>query len=133
MSLTRFLGHLPHRILAAVVAAVFLLDAVLLLRGRHEESLAESHDKVGFWRVAATSFTMILVDEFGDLTQIVTANLAAKYHDPISVGIGSVIGLWAVGGRRSAVGGRRSAGWRSWVVRACCGSFRRNGSSESLP
>jgi putative Ca2+/H+ antiporter (TMEM165/GDT1 family) len=41
---------------------------------------------------------VILVAEFGDLTQIVTANLAAKYHDPLSVGVGSVAGLWAVAG-----------------------------------
>jgi Ca2+/H+ antiporter, TMEM165/GDT1 family len=92
------LGLLPHRILQAVVAAVFLLGAVLLLRGRHEETLEEDRDRVGFWRVAATSFTVILVAEFGDLTQIVTANLAAKFHSPFSVGIGSVLGLWAVAG-----------------------------------
>lgn len=34
--------------------------------------------------------------EWGDLTQILTANLAAKYHDPLSVGVGAVPGLWAV-------------------------------------
>lgn len=35
--------------------------------------------------------------EWGDLTQILTANLAAKYHNPLSVGLGAVLGLWAVG------------------------------------
>ncbi len=35
--------------------------------------------------------------EFGDLTQILCANLAARYHSPLSVGIGAVLGLWAVG------------------------------------
>ena len=29
---------------------------------------------------------LILVAEFGDLTQIMTANLAARYDDPLSVG-----------------------------------------------
>jgi putative Ca2+/H+ antiporter (TMEM165/GDT1 family) len=90
------LGLLPHRILEAVVGAVFLLGAMLLLRGRHEEALAEDRERVGFWRVALTSCGVVLVAEFGDLTQIVTANLTARYHDPLSVGIGSVIGLWAV-------------------------------------
>ncbi len=99
------LSLLPHRILEAVVAAVFLLGAALLLRGRHDETLDESPDGVGFWRVAATSFTVILVAEFGDLTQIVTANLAAKYHDPLAVGVGAVIGLWAVAGV-AILGGR---------------------------
>lgn len=99
---------LPHRILDGVVGALFLLGAVLLLRGRHENN--EEHGLPGgrratLPRVASMSFMIILVAEFGDLTQIVTANLAAKYHDPIAVGIGSVLGLWAVAGL-AIVGGR---------------------------
>jgi Ca2+/H+ antiporter, TMEM165/GDT1 family len=49
----------------------------------------------GFWQGAATSFLVLFVAEFGDLTQIATVNLAARYHDPLSVG--AVLGLWAVG------------------------------------
>ncbi len=89
---------LPHRILQTVVGVVFVVGAVVLLRGRHDEALDEDRNKSGFWSVAGMSFGVILVAEFGDLTQIVTANLAAKYHDPLSVGIGSVIGLWALAG-----------------------------------
>jgi Ca2+/H+ antiporter, TMEM165/GDT1 family len=91
------LSLLPERLLQGVVGAVFLLGAVLLLRGRDEEALEEDPNQVGFWHVALTSFLVILVAEFGDLTQIVTANLAAKYHDPLSVGIGAALGLWGVG------------------------------------
>jgi Ca2+/H+ antiporter, TMEM165/GDT1 family len=36
----------------------------------------------------------------------VTANLAAKYHDPLSVGLGAVLGLWAVAAL--AIAGGRS-------------------------
>jgi Ca2+/H+ antiporter, TMEM165/GDT1 family len=36
--------------------------------------------------------------EWGDLTQILTANVAARYHSPLSVGIGAVLALWAVAG-----------------------------------
>jgi Ca2+/H+ antiporter, TMEM165/GDT1 family len=102
---------LPHRILQAVVAALFLLGAVLLLRGREEAEGGEdehglpSGRRATFPRVAFMSFGVILVAEFGDLTQIVTANLAAKYHQPLAVGIGSVLGLWAVAGLAIA-GGR---------------------------
>ncbi|MBR7833882.1 TMEM165/GDT1 family protein [Actinospica durhamensis] len=101
---------LPHRLLQSVVAALFLLGAVLMLRGRHGEEEEEHIDlKDGaaptFTRVAATAFGVILVAEFGDLTQILTANLAARYHDPIAVGIGAVAGLWAVAGL-AIVGGR---------------------------
>ncbi len=54
-------------------------------------------DSAGFWKVAGLGYGVIFVAEWGDLTQILTANLAAKYHDPLSVGVGAVLGLWAVG------------------------------------
>ncbi|HEX4253837.1 MAG TPA: TMEM165/GDT1 family protein [Streptosporangiaceae bacterium] len=63
-----------------------------------------THD--GFWRVAWRSFAVLFVAEFGDLTQLVTANLSARYHDPLAVGAGAVLGLWAVGGL-AIVGGRQ--------------------------
>jgi Ca2+/H+ antiporter, TMEM165/GDT1 family len=100
---------LPHRALEGVVAALFLIGAILMLRGRHEEEEEDLDIKAGteptFFRVSSTAFLVILVAEFGDLTQILTANLAAKYHDPVSVGIGAVLGLWAVAGL-AIVGGR---------------------------
>ena len=109
VALGSLLTLLPHRILEAVVGALFLLGAVLLLRGRHgeeDENLAIAEGKrPTFLRVASTSFLVILVAEFGDLTQILTANLAAKYHDPLMVGIGATAGLWAVAGL-AIVGGR---------------------------
>lgn len=90
---------LPRRPLEAVVAAVFLLGAILLLRGRHDEPTAPTNATPhGFLRVAGTSFAVILVAEFGDLTQILTANLAARYADPLAVGLGATLGLWAAGG-----------------------------------
>jgi Ca2+/H+ antiporter, TMEM165/GDT1 family len=91
---------LPHRVLEAVVAALFLVGAILLLRGRHqEEDGEEALEGKGLSppRVVMTSFAVIFVAEFGDLTQIITANLAAKYHDPLSVALGAVLALWAVG------------------------------------
>jgi putative Ca2+/H+ antiporter (TMEM165/GDT1 family) len=102
------LGLLPHRPLEIIVAALFAIGAVLLLRGRHgdDDEHVELHGREpGFWRVALTSFMVILVAEFGDLTQIATATLAARYHDPASVATGAVLGLWAVGGL-AIVGGR---------------------------
>ncbi|HYY18797.1 MAG TPA: TMEM165/GDT1 family protein [Streptosporangiaceae bacterium] len=60
----------------------------------------------GFWRVAWRSFAVLFVAEFGDLTQLVTANLSARYHDPLTVGAGAVLGLWAVAAL-AIVGGRQ--------------------------
>ena len=46
-----------------------------------------------------------MVAELGDLTQILTANLAAHYHSPLSVGVGALLALWAVAGV-AVVGGQ---------------------------
>jgi Ca2+/H+ antiporter, TMEM165/GDT1 family len=92
------LGLLPRRPLQAVAAALFALGAVLL-RGRrgHGDGHVDLHGRPpGFWRIAITSFMVILIAEFGDLTQIATATLAARYHDPASVTAGAILALWAV-------------------------------------
>ena len=49
-------------------------------------------------RIALTAFVVIFVAEWGDLTQILTANLAAHYHDALSVGVGALLALWTVAG-----------------------------------
>lgn len=88
---------LPQRPLRAVVGGLFVVGAVVLLlkKDEDEEEPRKPADQ-SFWRVAASGFTLILVAEFGDLTQIMTANLAARYEDPLSVGVGAVLALWAV-------------------------------------
>jgi Ca2+/H+ antiporter, TMEM165/GDT1 family len=92
------LGLLPHRILQIVTAALFLITAGVLLfrRAQGEEEEKPTRDAQGFWPVAATGFVVILVAEFGDLTQVVIANLVARYHDPIAVGVGGALAMWAV-------------------------------------
>jgi Ca2+/H+ antiporter, TMEM165/GDT1 family len=91
------LGLLPHHVLGFVVAGLFLAGAAFLVFTRvTEEEVAEVHSPARFWLAAGTSFMVILVAEFGDLTQILTASLAAKYHDPVAVGLGSVTAMWIV-------------------------------------
>jgi Ca2+/H+ antiporter, TMEM165/GDT1 family len=97
---------LPQRIVHAVTGVLFLGGAAMLLlqKGEDEEEIKKPADQ-SFWKVAGTGFMLILVAEFGDLTQIMTANLAARYDDPVSVGLGAVLGLWAVAGL-GIVGGK---------------------------
>jgi putative Ca2+/H+ antiporter (TMEM165/GDT1 family) len=101
------LGLLPHKVVQIVVAVVFLAGAVLVLRADKDDD-DEARLKAGaagFWPVAATSFGVIALAELGDLSDITMANLAARYHDPVAVGIGSVLALWSVVGL-AIVGGR---------------------------
>jgi Ca2+/H+ antiporter, TMEM165/GDT1 family len=46
--------------------------------------------------VFGTAFVVIFLAEWGDLTQVLTANLAVRYHSALSVGIGAVLALWTV-------------------------------------
>ena len=62
---------------------------------RNEEDLVE-REVASHRRVAVTAFVVIFLAEWGDLTQILTANLAAHYHDPLSVGVGALLALWSV-------------------------------------
>ncbi|MEU2513173.1 TMEM165/GDT1 family protein [Streptomyces syringium] len=97
---------LPHRLVQAVVGLLFLAGAAMLLLKHDdgEEEIKKPADQ-SFWKVSGAGFMLILVAEFGDLTQIMTANLAARYDDPVSVGVGAVLALWSVAGL-GIVGGR---------------------------
>jgi Ca2+/H+ antiporter, TMEM165/GDT1 family len=105
---------LPHRVVEGAVAFLFLAGAVLaiiegLRERRHderEEKLAEVEANAHPRRTVITAFLVIFLAEWGDLTQILTANLAAKYHSPLSVGIGAILALWAVSAI-AVVGGQK--------------------------
>ena len=90
---------LPQRALDALVAGMFLAGAALALREaakeRQEEALVEK-EVASHRRIAVTAFLVIFIAEWGDLTQVLMANLAAHYHDALSVGVGALLALWAV-------------------------------------
>jgi len=95
---------LPHQVLDAVVAGMFLVGAALAAREAVKESKEHQDERIverevqSHRRVAVTAFLVIFLAEWGDLTQILTANLAAHYHDPFSVAVGATLALWAVAG-----------------------------------
>jgi putative Ca2+/H+ antiporter (TMEM165/GDT1 family) len=90
------LSLLPHRSVQAVTAVAFLAGAVLLWRQKpgDDEDVKRDSSRNAFWPVAMTSFIVVALAEFGDLTQIMTATLTAKYHDPLGVGVGAALALW---------------------------------------
>jgi Ca2+/H+ antiporter, TMEM165/GDT1 family len=47
---------------------------------------------------------VVFLGEWGDITQITTANLAARYGDPVSVGTGALLALWSVAALALTVG-----------------------------
>jgi putative Ca2+/H+ antiporter (TMEM165/GDT1 family) len=91
-----------------VVAALFAGGSALLLFGREDdEGAAEASRAVSGRhpaRVALASFGVVFLGEWGDITQITTANLAARYGDPLSVGVGALLALWSVAALALTVG-----------------------------
>ncbi|WDV51371.1 TMEM165/GDT1 family protein [Streptomyces coeruleorubidus] len=92
---------LPQQLVHALTGVLFLGGAAMLLLqkgGADGDAEVRKPEDQSFWKVSGAGFMLILVAEFGDLTQIMTANLAARYDDPLSVGLGAVLALWAVAG-----------------------------------
>jgi Ca2+/H+ antiporter, TMEM165/GDT1 family len=97
----------PHRVVEALTALLFIGTAVYAWRAREdEEEELEVAEAITRRRTVFTAAAVIFVAEWGDLTQIITANLALRYHSPLSVGLGALVALWAVAGLAVLVGPR---------------------------
>jgi putative Ca2+/H+ antiporter (TMEM165/GDT1 family) len=87
---------LPRRAIDGVVAAMFLFGAIYAWRESMKVQDEQSVEPPAKHGVVVTAFIVIFLAEWGDLTQVLTANLAAKYGSPLSVGVGAVLALFAV-------------------------------------
>ncbi|MFF9687665.1 TMEM165/GDT1 family protein [Streptomyces sp. NPDC014623] len=74
------IGLLPDWTVKLVSAALFAFGAFMLLRGGggDDDEGEEIKTVTGFWPVYSTAFMAVFISEWGDLTQITTANLAAS-------------------------------------------------------
>ncbi len=102
------LSLLPHRIVHLVAGAVFVGSAIAMWVRREEEDAekAANSGAMGFWRAAWVSFMVVFIAEWGDLTQLATAALAARYAAPVAVFVGATAALWSVTAIAAIVGDR---------------------------
>jgi len=100
----------PEQVVAAASAVLFAVGAAVLLlgRGSGEQPAIEAPAARSAGRAMATSFAVLFVSEWGDLSQLTTAGFAARTGEPLSVFAGSVSALWTVAGM-AAVSGRALA------------------------
>jgi putative Ca2+/H+ antiporter (TMEM165/GDT1 family) len=103
------LSLLPDALVSAVVAVLFLIGAVLLWRearqgAENEEAAAEARESTSFIRAAAISFGVLFAAEWGDLSQLATAGLAARYAEPLSVFVGAWAALLVISGLAAFLG-----------------------------
>jgi len=107
-------SFLPEQLIHIVAALMFVIGAVILLRearsadadeaGQEDEYAARSDASAHGFRVVVTSFLVLFAAEWGDLSQLLTISLVAKYDDPVSVFIGAWGALLAVSGLAVIVG-----------------------------
>ncbi len=107
------LGRLPRTPVRLVIAAVFVVGGVLMFRSASkpdEESAADEEPAPHtFGRVALMSASVVGLAEFGDLTQLTTASIAARYHRPVAVALGAWCALVTVAALAVTAG--------RWIVR----------------
>jgi Ca2+/H+ antiporter, TMEM165/GDT1 family len=96
------LSLLPEAVVTGVVALLFLVGAVILWRsassGPEDEDLDETPAHPSFLKAAAISFGVLFAAEWGDLSQLATAGMAARTGEPLSVFVGAWAALLVVSG-----------------------------------
>lgn len=107
---------LPEYVVQLVALVMFVIGGVVLLRGASqadaEEAEAEEEfgevasEKAGIsgLRVISTCFLVLFLAEWGDLSQLLTANLVIKYGQPLSVGVGAFLALALISGLAAVLG-----------------------------
>jgi len=106
----RLLAELPQRPVRFAVAALFAFGAIVLWRARDDaagnDEIVDGRPELEHpaavrtatlpgRRVAATVFGIVFIAEWGDLTQLTAASLAAK-GEPVSVFLGATVAMVSV-------------------------------------
>ena len=114
VTLGGLLAKLPRTPVEVVAALLFLVGGILLLRGAShaDEEEAETEEEFSHkgaataqgLKVVGTSFAVLFLAEWGDLSQLLTASMVIKYDDPLSVGVGAFAALAAVSGLGALIG-----------------------------
>jgi Ca2+/H+ antiporter, TMEM165/GDT1 family len=107
-------SFLPEQLIHTVAALMFVIGAIILFRaartadadeGAQEDEYAARADSGAHgFKVVVTSFLVLFAAEWGDLSQLLTISLVAKYDDPVSVFLGAWGALLAVSGLAVIVG-----------------------------
>jgi putative Ca2+/H+ antiporter (TMEM165/GDT1 family) len=97
----------PARLVHIVSGILFLVFAIVMWRKKEESSPVTEETKSswdGFWKSASTAFAVIFVAEWGDITQLATATIAAHEHAPVTIFTSATLALWTVTGLGAALG-----------------------------
>lgn len=133
------LALLPSRLVLGITFILFAVGAFIMIKGglasRAEEQEAErdeeaevasrtgSQDITSPVRIMLTSFVVLFTAEWGDLSQLLTAGLAARTGEPLSVFLGSWTALLVVSGTAVIVGSWLRTRVPIWRIRLVSGGI----------
>ena len=131
------LSLLPRALVLGVTAVLFVVGAVLLVRGglraKADEAADEAEEEAAIAARAtparsgmaafATTFVVIFTAEWGDLTQLIAAGQAARTDSPLSVFLGAWGALTAVAGVGVLTGAWLQRHVPLWRVRLISGAL----------
>ncbi len=129
----------PQRLVLAITFALFAIGAFVMIKGgltsRAEEmaeeadeeaeisTKAEAQNPTSAGRIFVVSFVILFTAEWGDLSQLLTAGLAARTDEPLSVFIGSWSALLVVSALAVLVGSWLRTRVPIWRIRLVSGAI----------
>jgi putative Ca2+/H+ antiporter (TMEM165/GDT1 family) len=129
----KVLTLLPETPVLVVTGTLFALGSFLMFRGAGQvdpdRTAAEEEDAVdavvgrGHGRAFTVSFLVLFAAEWGDLSQLTTASLSAKYNAPVAVWLGAWLALSLVAALAVLAGRWLVARVRFAVVRRISGTL----------
>ena len=135
VTLGGLISRLPRTPVEFFAGLMFVAGGLILIRGAAKADAEEAETEHEFetkakpglhgWRVVGTSFLVLFVAEWGDLSQLLTAGLVVKYQDPVSVGVGAFFALATVSALGALLG-------RALLARIRLATIRRVGGALCL-
>jgi putative Ca2+/H+ antiporter (TMEM165/GDT1 family) len=114
VTLGGLIGELPRMPVEIFAALMFMVGGLILIRGAGKADVEEAETEHEFeakakagihgWQVVGTSFLVLFVAEWGDLSQLLTAGLVVKYQDRVSVAVGAFLALATVSALGAVLG-----------------------------
>jgi Ca2+/H+ antiporter, TMEM165/GDT1 family len=108
------ISRLPETPVHILVAVLFLVAGILLIRGAGKADAEEAETEEEFsgkataeasgWKAVSASFVILFLAEWGDLSQLATAGFVARRGEPFSVGAGAFVALAVVSGLGALIG-----------------------------
>ena len=129
------LAQLPRTPVQVVAALMFLVGGIILIKGAGSADEEEKETEEEFshkgaatatgLKAVATSFLVLFLAEWGDLSQLFTASMVLRYQEPLSVFVGAFVALAAVSALGALLG-------RALLARIHLSTIRRVGGGVCL-